>query len=191
MHLINWWPHSAAWKWRILGKTEHFVFLLLLGPVALRLNGLLKKRHTLQTLFSCSFPLSIVSLYCFNQVHCRIIWRRGGAVPLSFSGRCLLNCSSVWPVRAAFQQHHRQPPHPISLHFSNSRHSVLLSLVYFWQSFMLAAICSASLFYYQHHASHASISFIHLTNAPGKPSLSIKHTLKVCLYTVAPAALSL
>lgn len=117
MHLINWWPHSAAWKWRILGKTEHFGFLVLLGPVALRLNGLLKKRHTLQPLFSCSFPLSIVPLHCFNQVHCRIIWRRGGGVPLSFSGSCLLNCSSVWPVRAAFQQHHRPPPSHLSALF--------------------------------------------------------------------------
>lgn len=97
---MNSWPYSKAWRTlKMLGKTER-PDLLLPGPVALRVNGLLKISPTLQPLLSLFLSLSIVPLRCFNQVHCQIIRRRGGVFPFHFleGASQILAHSGLWEL---------------------------------------------------------------------------------------------
>lgn len=171
-------------------RRSTLAFLSCWAPLLSDLMGCWKKGTLFNHFFLVPFPYPLFHFIVLIKSTAGLFGEEEGVFPFHFleAASWIVAQSGLWEL---LSNSTIDPPHPISLHFSNSRHSALLSLVCFWQSFMLAAICSTSFFYYQHHASDASISFIHLTNALGKPSLSIKHTLKLSLYTVAPAALSL
>lgn len=129
---MNSWPDSKAWRTlKMLGKTER-PDLLLPGPVALRVNGLLKISPTLQPLLSLFLSLSIVPLRCFNQVHCQIIRRRGGVFPFHFleGASQILAHSGLWELLS------KSIINPPQSHFSPL---FSLSLLRFAQAYLLPA----------------------------------------------------